>query len=105
MTAGGDHQLGDLDRTHGRRAHLVDGVRGNLLRNPRGDRRLTCGRLARAGLEDLAHDDVADLLGVDAGPLEPRADRDGAELGRRNVGESAAKTTERRPNGGDDHGA
>ncbi len=103
VTAGGDHQLGDFDRADGRGAHLVDRVRGNLLRDPSGDRRLARGRLARTCLEHLAHDDVAHLLGVDAGPLEPRADRDGAELGRGNVGETASETAERRANSAHDH--
>ena len=58
-----------------------------------------------AGLEHLAHDDVADLLRVDAGALEPRTDRDRAELRRRDVGKAAADTAERRPDGGDDDGA
>ena len=102
---GADHQVGELDRPDRRGAHLVDRVGRHLLRDPGADRRLAGGRLAGAGLEHLAHDDVADLGRVDARPLEPGPDRDRAELGRRVPREAAAEPAERRPHGGDDHGA
>ena len=58
-----------------------------------------------AGLEHLAHDDVADLGGIDARALEACPDRDRAELGRRVPGETAAEPAERRPHRRDDHRA
>ena len=100
----GDHQLGDLECPDRRRADLVDRVRGNLLRDPGSDRGLSRGRLPRPCLEHLAHHDVADVLRLDAGAIEPRADRDRAKLGRGHVREAAAKAAERRANGGDDDG-
>ena len=53
------------DRAHARGADLVDGLRGDLLRDPGLDLRLARGDLALAGLEDLAEDDLLDLLGID----------------------------------------
>ena len=45
------------------------------------DLRLTRGDLPLAGLQHLAHDDVLDLLGLDAGALQRGLDRDRPELG------------------------
>ena len=105
VLAGADHQIGDLDRANRRRADLVDRVGGNLDRDPGADRRLARGRLARSRLEHLAHDHVPDLARIDAGPLEPCADHDRPELGRRQRRETAAELPEGGPDGGDDHGA
>ena len=102
---GGDHQLGELERPDRRCADLVDRVRGNLLRNPRADRCLPRGRLARARLEHLAHHHVADVVGLDVGALEAGADRDRPQLGRRNLRETASEPAERRSNRRDDDGA
>ena len=66
MEPGADHQVGELDRADRRGAHLVDRVGRDLLRDSRGDRGLTRRRLARARLEHLAHEDVADLGGIEA---------------------------------------
>ena len=105
VASGGDHQLRDLDRADRGRADLVDRVGGHLLRDPGPDRRLSRRRLADACLEHLPHDDVADVLGCDAGSLEPRADRDRAELGRRDVRETPSDPAEGRADRRDDHGA
>ena len=59
VLAGADHQVGDLDRADRGRADLVDRVGGHLLRDARADRGLPRGRLPGAGLQHLAHDDVA----------------------------------------------
>ena len=75
---------------------------GRLLRQPGADRRLTRGRLAGAGLQHLAHDHVLDLVVLDPGAVERRADHDRAELGRLVAGEPAAELAERRADGRDD---
>ena len=43
---------------------------GHVIGMPRLDRGLAGGDLAGAGLDDLAHDHVVDLVGRDAGLLE-----------------------------------
>ena len=102
MSARPDHEIGDLDRTDGRGTHLVDRVGGDFLGNPGTDGGLPRRRLPRAGLQDLAHDHVLDLLRLEAGTLERSTDRDRTELRRRNGGEAAAEAPERRANGRDD---
>ena len=54
------------------------------------DLRLARGDLPLAGLQHLAHHDVLDLLGLDAGALERGLDRHAAELGRVERGQAAA---------------
>ena len=73
--AGADRLVGDAERAHARGADLVDRLRGDLLRDAALDLGLARGDLALAGLQDLAEDDLLDLLGVDAGALERRLDR------------------------------
>ena len=80
--AGADRRVEQPDGAHPRGAHLVDRLRGDLLRDPGLDLRLAGRDLALAGLEHLAHDDVLDLLGRDLGALERGLDRGAAELGR-----------------------
>ena len=57
-------------------------VHGHALREPRAERGLTRRRLADAGLHDVAHEDLVDLVERHTGTLERRADRDRAELRR-----------------------
>ena len=68
-----------------------------------------CGGLARrdlagAGLQDLAHDDVLDLLGGDARLLESALDGDATEVRSGEVLERAEEPTHGGPGTGDDHG-
>ena len=58
--AGADRVAGLVDRLEARGAHLVERGRIGRGRDARGDRRLPGRRLARAGLDDLAHDDLVD---------------------------------------------
>ena len=69
----GAHRLVD----HARRAqaggaHLVHGLRRDLLRDAGLDLSLARGDLALPGLKDLAVDDVLDLVGAHLGALERR---------------------------------
>ena len=57
-----------------------------------------------AGLQHLAHDDVLDLLGRHLGALERGADRDAAQLRRRQGGEPAAEPADGCPRGAEDDG-
>ena len=65
---------------------------------------LAGGRLADAGLQHLAHQDVVDRRGrrVEAGPLDRRADGDPAELGGRDAAQRTAELADRRARGADD---
>src|SRR5207237_6621382 len=84
-------------------ADLVDRVGADFDRQSRADRRLPGRRLARSALQDLAHDHVLHLAGLEPDALERGADDDGAELGRFAIGETATELPERRANGRDDH--
>ena len=69
---------------------------------PGGDRGLARRRLARSGLEDLAHDHVLDLARLEPRALEGGADRERAELRRSQVREPAAEAAEGRSDRRDD---
>ena len=99
-----DRRVEDPGRADARRAHLVDRLRRHLLGDPRLDLRLARGDLPLAGLDHLAHDDVLDLLGLDAGALERGLDRGAAELGRVERGEAAAELADRGARGTEDDG-
>lgn len=101
--AGADRLVGDPERAHARGTDLVDGFRGDLLRDAALDLGLARGDLALAGLQHLAEDDLLDLLGADAGALQRRLDRDPAELGRFERSEGAAHLADRGARGTKDH--
>ena len=100
--AGADRLVGEADRAHARGADLVDRLRGDLLRDAALDLGLARGDLALAGLQDLAEDDLLDLLGVDAGALQRGLDRVAAEVGGVERGEGAAHLAEGRARGSED---
>ena len=78
---GADGLVDEADRAHARGADLVDGLRGDLLRDPGLDLGLARGDLPLAGLQHLAVDDALDLIGLDLGALERLGDRGAAEIG------------------------
>ncbi len=102
--AGADRLVEDHRRAQPRRADLVDRLRGDLLGDAGLDLRLARGDLPLPGLQHLAHDDVLDLLGLDAGALERRADRQPAELGGVQRGQAAAHLADGGARAGEDHG-
>ena len=67
--------VGEAERAHARGADLVDRLRGDLLRDAALDLGLARGDLALAGLQDLAEDDLLDLLGRRrrSAPARPRS--------------------------------
>ena len=67
---------------------LLTVVAGTRHRDAGLDRGLAGGDLALAGQEDLAHEDVVDLVGGDAGPLESRLDGEAPEVHGRKAGEA-----------------
>ena len=58
--------------------------------------------LAESGGDDVAHDALVDLRGIDAGALDGLANRDGAELRRAEIGEAALKFSDGGAAAGDD---
>ena len=70
--AGTDQLVGQVDGVQARQADLVDGDGGHVHRDAALDRGLAGGDLAGAGLEDLAHDHVVDLLAADPRPAPGR---------------------------------
>ena len=102
--AGADLRVEDADRAHARGADLVDRLRGDLLGDAGLDLRLARGDLALAGLQDLAHDHVLDLLAADVGALQRGLDRDAAELGGVERGQAAAHLADRGAGGAEDDG-
>ena len=74
------------------------------LRDPGLDLGLARGDLALAGLDDLAHDDVLDLLGSDLGALERGLDRACRRARWRPGREAAAELADRGAGGREDDG-
>ena len=101
--AGADRHVGDAERAHARGADLVDRLRGDLLGDAALDLGLARGDLPLAGLQDLAEDDLLDLLRVDAGALQRRLDHLAAEVGGVERGEAAAHLAEGGARGSEDH--
>ena len=101
--AGADRLVGEAERAHARGADLVDRLRGDLLGDAALDLGLARGDLALAGLQDLAEDDLLDLLGADAGALQRRLDRGAAEVGGVDRGEGAAHLADGGARGSEDH--
>ena len=73
--AGGDLLHAERDGAQPRAAELVQAPGGGLLRQAGADRRLAGRVLALAGGQDLAEDDLVDLVRLDLGALERRLDR------------------------------
>ena len=101
--AGADRLVGEAERAHARGADLVDRLRGDLLRDPALDLGLARGDLPLAGLQDLAEDDLLDLLGGDPGAIERGLDHGAAEVGGVEGGESAAHLPEGGARGSENH--
>src|SRR5262245_39077946 len=107
-----DHDLGaaklDLlgaegDRAQARAAQLVHTPGGRVDRNAGQDGGLARWVLARAGGQDLAHNDLGYFTGFQARALEGTADRHLAQLVGRQARERAVEGTDRRSGGaGDD---
>src|SRR5260370_6707959 len=84
------------DGLRARAANAVHGQRRDRDRQSGMDGGLACRVHLGAGLNDIAHDDRPDLLGIEAGACDGGLDGDGAEIGRRKLFQAPAK----RPNRG-----
>ena len=107
----GDVDVADADRLigdhHGLEpgaAHLVDGQRGDVIRQSAVERGLARRILAQPGADDVAHDAFVDDLRVDARAADGFGDRQRAELRRGEALERAEELARRRSDGGHDHG-
>src|SRR5215210_15731 len=99
---GANRLVRDPDRAHTGGADLVDGLRGDLARNPGLDLGLARGNLTLAGLEHLAVDDSLHLVGLHLGAVERLGDRGATEIGCIEGRETAAHLPEGGPGGGED---
>ena len=103
--AGADQLVGQRDRVEAGQADLVQRERGHRHRDAAGDRGRAGRVLAGAGLDDLAHDHVVDLVAGDAGPLQGGLDGDAAEVGGGEVLQRAEQPAHRGAGAADDDGA
>ena len=100
-----DHDVGQRRGPHARCAHLVDRLRSDRRTEPDPDRHLPRGDLTGAGLEYLAHDDVADVPRRDAGALERGRRSVRPELRPGEAREAAAEPGKRRSGGAQNDGS
>ena len=101
--AGRDHLVGEVDGVEPREADLVHRRGRHRHRDARLGRRLPGGDLALAGLEDLAHQHVVDLLGGEAGAAEGFGDGEPAQLLGAEPRQHAGQLPDRCPGSGDDN--
>ena len=102
--AGLDHEVGEIDRVEARQAHLVDRGGGHVHADAGVGRGLAGGDLALAGEEHLAHEDVLDPVGRDAGPLERGLDGDATEVHGSQRCQRTRQLADRGTGTSDDHG-
>ena len=105
VLAGADQLVGQRDRVDAGEADLVDRDRRDVHRDAGLDGGLAGGDLAGAGLDDLAHDHVLDLVAGDAGLLQRALDGDAAEVRGAKVLQAAEQPADRGARPGDDHGS
>ena len=89
--AGLDHLGSHVDAVQTGTADNVDGDGGNRDRQAGLDAGLTGDVLAQASLDDAAHVDMVNLLGLDACAVDGFLDDDGAQLSGGDVGQRAAE--------------
>ena len=102
---GVDQQVGLRDRVQTREAHLVDGDRRHPERQAAGDAGAAGGVLPGAGQDDLAHDQVVDLVARHPGLLQRPLDGHAAQVGRGQGLQATEQTPDRRACSGDDDGS
>ncbi len=87
IVAGDDRLRSPGQGLHARGADLVDGGAGRRLADASIEGRLSGRRLALAGREDIAKDDLVDVLTGDARLLQTGSNGNGAQLGGLQRGE------------------
>ena len=83
-------------------ADLVDRERPDLVREAAIERRLSRRCLAQARADDIAHDALFDVAGIDAGTADRFAHHQRAEVGGGQIFQAAEKLAGRRADGADD---
>src|SRR5579859_293030 len=102
-TVSGLHRLrGESDRFQSRAADLVDCHGTCRGRESSEDCGLARGILAESGGDDVAHDALVDLRGIDAGALDGFAHHDGSELRSPEIGEASLEFSNWSAAAGDD---
>ena len=94
--AGADQLVGKRDRVDAGETNLVNRDRRHLLGDSGLDRGLPGGDLAGAGLQDVAHDHVVDVLALHSREIESGPDRVRPETLSRDLLERAPKLAKRR---------
>src|SRR6185295_3204637 len=84
-----------LDGLQAGPADHVEGPGGDLVGDAGDDGGLAGGVLAEAGLQDVAHDDLVDLVGGDPGPCDGFLDDKGPECYGRGLSQTTADRTDR----------
>ena len=87
------------------RQTLLMVIDGSDIGRPGGDAGGAGGVLAGAGLDDLAHDQVVDLVAGDPGLLQGALDGDAAELGRGEALQASEQAADRGARACDDDGS
>ena len=86
-----DEQVGQEDAVQTGEADLVDGGGRDRHGDPALHRRLPGRDLPLAGLQDLAHEDVVDLVGGHPGPLQGGGDGQATEVHGAEAGQGAGE--------------
>src|SRR5262249_14655080 len=102
LVAEGHRLRAEDDRLEARAADLADRRRRDRVRDLGEDRGLAGRGLADACREDVAEEDLADLIGRELAALEGALDGDGAEARRSERRERAEERADRGTRGGDD---
>ena len=89
-----DHLGSHVDAVQTGAADHVDGDSGGLDGQTSLQRSLTCNVLAQASLDNAAHVDMVDLLGLDVCAVQSLLDDNGAQLCSGDIGEGAAELTD-----------
>ena len=97
-----DAPVGLVDGVHARQAHLVHGRGRDVHGDAAVDGGLAGGDLPGAGLQDVAHVGVVDLVAGQPGPFEGGGDGEPAELDRGERGERTGQLADRGAGPGED---
>jgi hypothetical protein len=103
--AGVDHQVGEVDGIESGQADLVDGRCSHTHWDPGEVGGLAGSDLPSAGLDDLAHKDVVDLVRSHPGPLEGGGDGEATQLSGGKATERARQLADRGAGSCDDDGS
>ena len=100
---GADQLIGERDGVDAGQAHLVDGQRGHVPADARGDGGLPGRHLPGTGGQHLAHDHVLDGRGGHSGLLQRTGDGDRTQIAAREILQRAHQLADRSTGSSNDH--